>query len=287
LNRKVDVSDLSKCSKDMGTISVINEDFEHALLEVKPSFGQHDDEFEHCISRHGIMHHSSDFDHLLRSCQSLIEQVRTSENTPLLSMLLYGSPGCGKTALAAHLATRSDYPFVRRIGAETYVGYTEQAKVNAITKIFEDAYKSPLSVIVLDDLERLMDYVPIGPRFSAYVLSALFALLKKQPPKKGRRLLIIGTTSAKDFLQDTEMFRAFNVALHVPVLTSPEQFKFVLEKLPGFAESAVQEICSELQVNKRAVGIQQLLLVAEMAVQRQDPVGKQVFMECLRVAGDH
>merc|ERR1711933_221893 len=161
----------------------------------------HEDEFEQCISRHGIMHFSSDFEQVLRSCESLVEQVRSSENTPLLSMLLYGSPGAGKTALSAFLASKSDYPFVRRIGSETFVGYSEHAKVSAITKIFEDAYKSPLSLVVLDDMERLMDYVPIGPRFS------LFAM------------------SAKEFLQDTGMFRAFNVALHMPRLTAPEQVK--------------------------------------------------------------
>merc|ERR1712241_939238 len=241
------------------------------------------DEFEHCISRHGIMHFSTDFEQMLRSCESLVEQVRTSENTPLLSMLLYGSPGCGKTALSAHLAGRSDYPFVRRIGSETFVGYSEQAKVSAITKIFEDAYKSPLSVVVLDDLERLMDYVPIGPRFSTFVLSSLFALLKKQPPKAGRRLLIIGTTSAKEFLQETDMFRVFNVALRMPVLMSQNELKFVMEKLPGFTQPVVQDICADMAAGKRAIGIRTLLLVAEMALQRQDPIGKQVFMDCLRI----
>merc|ERR1719384_2920059 len=159
LNRKVNVTDLAQ-SKDMGHVSLTAEDFEEALSEVKPMFGAHEDEFEHCMSRHKIMHHSPDFSQMLRSCESLRDQVRSSENTPLLSMLLYGSPGSGKTALSAFLATTSDYPFVRRIGSETFVGYSEQAKVSAITRIFEDAYKSPLSVIVLDDLERLMDYVP-------------------------------------------------------------------------------------------------------------------------------
>jgi hypothetical protein len=36
--------------------------------------------------------------------------------------------------------------------------------------VFEDAYRSPLSVIILDDIERLLEYVPIGPRFSNTIL---------------------------------------------------------------------------------------------------------------------
>ena len=48
-----------------------------------------------------------------------------------------------------------------------------------------------MSIIVLDDLERLLEYVPIGPRFSNTILQVLLVLLKKQPPA-GRRLLVLG-----------------------------------------------------------------------------------------------
>mmetsp|Transcript_7357 Transcript_7357/g.16657 ORF Transcript_7357/g.16657 Transcript_7357/m.16657 type:complete len:736 (-) Transcript_7357:225-2432(-) len=285
LNRKVDIHNLANSAKELGQISVTREDFELALNEVKPAFGQHENEFEQC-TRHGILSYSADFERTLRQCEDRIEQVRASENTPILSMLLYGSPGCGKTALAAYLAQRSDYPFIRRVGCENYAGYSDQAKVAAITKIFEDAYKSDLSIVVLDDIERLMDYVAIGPRFSTYVMSALFSLLKKPPPKVGRRLLVIGTTSAKDFLVEMEMFRSFSVQVHVPVLTTPQHFKYVMEKRPGFTPNVVAEICAELSAG-RAIGIRTLLLVADMALQRQDPITKDVFLECLGYAADY
>jgi hypothetical protein len=55
--------------------------------------------------------------------------------------------------------------------------------------VFEDAYKSTHSVIVIDDLERLLDYVPMGSRFSNVVLQALLVLLKKRPPKVIQRVL--------------------------------------------------------------------------------------------------
>ena len=53
--------------------------------------------------------------------------------------------------------------------------------------------QSPLSVIVLDDIERLLESVAIGPRFSNAVLQTLLVLLKKQPPA-GRKLFVVGTT---------------------------------------------------------------------------------------------
>lgn len=35
------------------------------------------------------------------------------------------------------------------ISPETLVGYMEQPKASNITKVFEDAYKSPLSIVIL------------------------------------------------------------------------------------------------------------------------------------------
>eukprot|EP00440_Ansanella_granifera_P042459 gb/GFBE01046029.1/.p1 GENE.gb/GFBE01046029.1/~~gb/GFBE01046029.1/.p1 ORF type:complete len:735 (+),score=200.45 gb/GFBE01046029.1/:1-2205(+) len=280
MNRKVNISDLS--AKDFGDLRVDNGDFEMALEEVKPAFGQHTDEFDMCIPN-GIQQFSTELTHMLGSSMSLVDQMRNSQNTPLMTVLLHGRKGCGKTAMAAHLAAKSDYPFVRRIGAEKYVGYSESAKVSAITKVFEDAYKSDLSCVVLDDLERLMDYVRIGPRFSNVILQALFALLKKVPPKASRRLLVIGTSADPAFLEEAELMQAFNVSLEIPTLSSPAHFKTVLEALPGFTPATVGEISAAL--NGKRIGIKTLLLVAEMAVQRENPVQLNVFMDCLKQCG--
>jgi vesicle-fusing ATPase len=37
--------------------------------------------------------------------------------------------GCGKTAVAAKLALESDFPFVKMISPEQFVGYSEAGKV--------------------------------------------------------------------------------------------------------------------------------------------------------------
>ena len=85
-------------------------------------------------------------------------------------MLLEGKPRCGKTALAAKLALESEFPFVKMISPESFVGKSEHTKVYEIVKIFEDAYKSELSLIILDDIERLIEFIHIGPRFSNVLL---------------------------------------------------------------------------------------------------------------------
>lgn len=72
-------------------------------------------------------------------------QVRASDKTPLLTCLLEGPPGSGKTALAASMGIDSDFHFVKIVSSQKYVGFSEAAKCQAIAKVFDDACKVCLS----------------------------------------------------------------------------------------------------------------------------------------------
>merc|ERR1711972_1050354 len=120
-----------------------------------------------------------------------------------------------------------------------------------------------------------MDYVRVGPRFNNLVLQAMFALIKKQPPKMGRRLLVIGTTSEPGFLEEVDLLRVFNAAITVPLLSAAEHYKIVLQDLPGFTPGVVQEICAELA--RRQIGIRTVLLIAEMVNSWPGMYGQNAF----------
>lgn len=64
--------------------------------------------------------------------------------------------GSGKTALAAQLAVQSGFPFVKLISADSMLGMSDSGRCAHIAAVFNDAYKSPMSMIILDDLERLL-----------------------------------------------------------------------------------------------------------------------------------
>lgn len=49
------------------------------------------------------------------------------------------------------------------------------------------------------------------------------------PHDQGRKLLIIGTTSRKDVLQEMEMLNAFSTTIHVPNIATGEQLLEALE----------------------------------------------------------
>ena len=134
---------------------------------------------------------------------------------------------------------------MKLISPENFVGFTELGKVAAITKIFEDAYKSPLSLIILDDIERLIDFIHMGPRFSNAVLQTLLVLLKKKPPLSDLghecKLIILGCTALKDVLETLEVVDCFNINLRVPNVQLDSEVDPILKKY-GTTEDQAQAI---------------------------------------------
>lgn len=278
-NRHVKVGTMAGIGDDINNMQITRDDFMHALDEVHAAFGVSEEELQ-TVVQNGIIHYSAEIESILRDGRLLVEQVRNSQRTPLVSALIHGPPGAGKTALAATIAMNSDFPFIKLISPETMVGYTEGQKIAQINKIFMDSYKSPLSVIVIDSIERLLDWIPIGPRFSNGVLQALVVLLGKRPPKE-RRLLVLATTSNRNMLSDMEMSDAFDTEIRVPPITDLHSVDVILREVKLFEqEEDYQNVLDLLRQSgfegegRLNVGVKKLLSMAEMARQDPDPAEK-------------
>uniref|UniRef100_A0A671XHA1 Vesicle-fusing ATPase n=1 Tax=Sparus aurata TaxID=8175 RepID=A0A671XHA1_SPAAU len=233
--------------------------------DIKPAFGTNQEDYASYIMN-SIIRWGDPVSAVLEDGELLVQQTKNSDRTPLVSVLLEGPPNSGKTALAAEISKESQFPFIKICSPDKMIGHSEIAKCQAIKKIFEDAYKSQLSCVVVDDIERLLDYVPIGPRFSNLVLQALLVLLKKPPPK-GRKLLIIGTTSRKDVLQEMEMLDAFSTTIHIPNISRGEQLVEALELLGSFQDVERASIAKAVEGQNLWIGIKKLLMLIEMSVQ--------------------
>jgi len=192
LNAGIDLKSNNVDLTQMRKISMI--DFTNSLKEIKPQFGSDNSKLENCL-QYDIIDYGNSFEDLNSKLFGLLNQVKNSKSSNLLSVLLEGDSGAGKTAIACNLALKSESPFVKMISPETLVNLMENGKVSEISRVFEDAYKSPFSIIILDNLERLIEYIKIGPRFSNLILQTLLVYIKKNPPSKDRKILIIGTTN--------------------------------------------------------------------------------------------
>ncbi|KAJ2705739.1 transport between ER and Golgi ATPase protein [Coemansia sp. IMI 203386] len=284
-NRYIKVGSTAELAQDFSDMKITRDDFLEALEEVKPAFGMASEEFEQCATN-GIIEFSPRIGELLGKAHLFVEQVHRSSRSPLVSLLLHGPSGSGKTALAATIAQQSTYPFVKMISPESMAGYTDSQRVSQITRVFNDSHKSPLSLIVIDNIERLLEWVPIGPRFSNGVLQTLLVLIKKQPPS-GRRLLIIGTTSERQVLNQMDMLTAFTNEMFVDNIDSLESVQKVLYHVRFFEDQSEYErlfsdLSSSFDSRPFNIGVKKLLLLIETA--RQDPDKHERFIEEISAA---
>mmetsp|Transcript_28479 Transcript_28479/g.48389 ORF Transcript_28479/g.48389 Transcript_28479/m.48389 type:complete len:417 (-) Transcript_28479:78-1328(-) len=249
---------------DPEKIHISMEDFTQALHECKKSqsLGVEEDDLQNDISG-GLIDYGDGYKKIKQTMQDLVRQVKESKATPLLSVLLCGPKGTGKTAIAANLALESDFPFVKRISPVKFVGMSEMQKTQAIASIFDSAYKTPLSVIILDDLERLLEYVPVGPRFSNHILQALMVLINRIPPKPAR-VLIVATCSSARVLRDLNLADVFNVRVQVPELSKAQEVEKVLTNEDLGLKISTGEMKKIAESCPLPISIKQLLLVLEM-----------------------
>ncbi|KAK6730544.1 hypothetical protein RB195_007169 [Necator americanus] len=176
-------------------------DFDYALEnDIKPAFGRSDESLEKFLRR-GMVVWGSEVTRILEEGARLVEETINPDAGGFVTAVLAGAPRTGKSFLAAEIARTSDFPLIKVVSPGDMVGFSESAKCQALRKAFGDALRSKLSVLLIDNIERLLDYSPVGPRFSNLVLQALLVLLNEPPPPL--HLYISITRSAIfDFLFD-------------------------------------------------------------------------------------
>lgn len=263
-------------TKDIANMKVTRQDFLNALDEVTPAFGVNEEDLKTCVEG-GIFRFSASVDDILKNGARYVRQVRESDKSRLVSLLVHGPPGSGKTALSAAIALHSDFPFVRLISPEEIAGMSETAKIAYIDNTFRDAYKSPLNILVIDSIETLVDWVPIGPRFSNNILQVLKVYLKRKPPS-GRRLLIISTTSAYSVLKQMDILSCFDNEIAVPNVANLDELNNIMTESEFLDEAGRVKVIQKLsQVTATLnVGVKKVLTNIETARHDDDPIDELV-----------
>jgi vesicle-fusing ATPase len=118
-------------------------------------------------------------------------------------------------------------------------------------------------LIILDNIERIIEFIKIGPRFSNLVLQTILVYIRKIPPKKDRKLMIIGTTSMSSILNELDVVSSFNVKLNVPTLNSTSEVLSILSQHEG-EPAEKKKIAEDLSY----IPIKQLLLIIDMTLKK-------------------
>ena len=272
-NRHVNLSNVSAgvSAKDLESMRITMADFDLAFSDIKPAFGQNEEDIEKVI-RHGIV----EFNEKVKINQMTINRVvsrlagsqgELNSVSDIASILLCGLDGAGKSALACDTARRFAFPFIRVISSDNFVGMSENSKVNAIAKTFDDAYKTKMSCIILDGLERLCEFVPIGPRFSNTILQALLVLVKRPHPKPGSKLQIIATCHETflPFLEEIGGADSFTAVVKLPLVEDAKQASTLISQAGKSARVTGPQLQEVLSSFISPLPVKQVLMFAESA----------------------
>ena len=105
--------------------------------------------------RNPIVDYGKNFTNIL-TILNKASKLALNDSRQLVTLLMYGKQGSGKTTIASHFAKVAKFNFIKLITPEKYVGIGPMGKINNIYKVFNDAYKSTSSLIVIDNIERLI-----------------------------------------------------------------------------------------------------------------------------------
>ncbi|KAG5980307.1 hypothetical protein E4U55_004172 [Claviceps digitariae] len=248
--RHTKVGSMAVPVEDLSSMTVNSNDFRQALAQIKPHYGVPEEEIEGAIEL-GIISYSQELDSSIENVMSTILGVRDSDLSRS-SILFHGPSGAGKTALAAHLALRSDFPLVKMVTPQDLVNCRDEfAKADYVHKAFLDAYKSPASIIVLDEIESLIDWNEMGSSFSRVILRALRTLIVAKPPKN-HRLLVLATTSELPVLRMLKLDKAFIVKLAVPGISTLDELNAILKGSGSFDSDEIAHVIAVVQQRMRS-----------------------------------
>ncbi|KAI0161379.1 P-loop containing nucleoside triphosphate hydrolase protein [Xylariaceae sp. FL1272] len=257
-------------------LMVLRDDLMLALDDIQPAFGVSEDQLKLSMPN-GIIHYSPYIESILSTGIRFAQAVRTSEKLNLFSLLIHGPHGAGKTALATEIGLKSQFPLVK-IVRPVDTGASESMKLEYLRRVFSDAYKSTLSIVILDNIEKIIEWNPIGPRFSNAVVQYISALLEAQPPK-GKKILIMATTSQRSMLHQHGTFE-FDREIAVPAVKDHAELARLLQA-SGRLDTAedVNTTLSELQSitgnQEVGIGVKAVFSAIEAALTRE-PVAESL-----------
>ncbi|RDA89639.1 hypothetical protein CP533_0748 [Ophiocordyceps camponoti-saundersi (nom. inval.)] len=243
--RHTELEQMAAVKQNAAEIKIKRVDFMSALADVQPAYGVPEAKLEEaCLN--GIIHYSSHVQAIIGKIMPVVNMVRDNARIFSSSVLLHGPKGSGKTALAAHIAMQSGFPFVKLITPADLKNHRDDfAKKDYVLQAFTDAYKSTASLVILDSFERLIGWNHIGPRFSSTMLEILTTLIESRPPR-GHRLLILVTTSNLSALKMLEADSIFRQIVAVPAVSNLKELYAVMEHLGVLSIPDINEVVNIL-----------------------------------------
>ncbi|KAM3571533.1 hypothetical protein VYU27_006439 [Nannochloropsis oceanica] len=243
VSRKHDVLDADVIKSDLSSskLNLCMLDLLRALREAKPHFGAASQQWA-THQRMGFVAFRPEVPTLVQGLLTTLDQARNGGQLPLVTILLQGPPGAGKSAVLAHLGSLAGgFTFRRHLTGQELASLGEEAACDTLAQAVQDAHQCPHSLLMLDDLEGLSQYVPLqGGRVSLPRLHSLLAVLGRTPAKMSRVGVVLATTSLdQKTLCALGLWEKFSVRVALPLVETAGHVAALLGKGEGAGKSTM------------------------------------------------
>lgn len=194
--KELDPSNLSS-AKDINPI-ITQIELVKSANEIKPQFGSVSKEIK-IITLNEFELYSNEY---IKVYDDALMKIKNLLKGNLLSILIQGDTYVGKTTIACQIAKNCEFNCVKYISSETLINYALKEK--QIYDIFEQGCKSESFVLILDSIEKIVEYSKLGNVYNNKILQTIYTILCKivEPTKK---IVVILTSSNKQLMMGLEL----------------------------------------------------------------------------------
>ncbi len=190
ISREINPNDIKKNIK----LTVNHDDFVKAVDEVKPMFGTKSAELD-IITSTEFIKLNDEINAIYNDIKSNIINLKKGNK---LSVLLTGEHGTGKTKMLGHLAREANIDCIKFINSESLMFSNDKAL--QIFEMFEQSMKTSENIIILDSIENLIEYSPLGNIYNNKVLQSIYTILNKIISSE-KKLIILMTSSNQSLME--------------------------------------------------------------------------------------
>lgn len=199
---------------------ITQNDFMSALNEVKPVFGGVSSQILQLASSKYILWNKAlndDYNNIISAGKQL-----TYGNS--LNIIISGEPYTGKTSMAVHLIKDLCPNYARIIESKSMLDKNNSEKCAYIDQIFSASDKTKFSIIILDTLERLIEWCAVGPQFNNQVLQTLLTMIRKYIVSSNKSI-IITTCYDYNLICKLGISNLFDYHVDIPSTVDPQSAK--------------------------------------------------------------
>jgi vesicle-fusing ATPase len=215
LAREMDPSNLSNI-KNIQPI-VTKSDFEKSIDEIKPQFGSVSTIIDMICSIPFSLYSEIYED----TYNDILYKISHLKNGNKQSFLLVGPHYCGKTVMAAQLAKQSNYNCIKFINAESLMN--NMMKELALNDIVDMGMKSDSCIIILDSIEKIIEYSKLGNLYNNKILQMIYIILDRVI--QNNKLTIIMTSHNLELCETLDLTNLVDTTYSLDYHEMIEEFK--------------------------------------------------------------